>query len=107
MSNPWGIKLKKTGLVEHRINTEQSNLADLEKRQAEMAKNIEADREKKNIYEERQASLAVDAMTGQQERLGGRRKIRKTKVKKNKKLRKSRKSKKSKKSKRHTRGYKH
>lgn len=90
MSNPWGIKLKKTGLMEERLTSEQKDIANLENRQSEMAKNLETDREKSAIYSERQASLASDAMAGQQERLGGK----KRKSRRHKKQRKTRKSRK-------------
>lgn len=90
MSNPWGIKLKKTGLIEERLNKEQSALSGLESRQIEMMRNLETDKERKNVYDDRQSSLAADAMKGQQERLGGRRTKRRNKG--HKKTRKNRKS---------------
>ena len=75
MSNPWGIKLKKTGLNEQRLATEQKDVASIESRQTEMARNLATDTEKNAIYSDRQASLAADATYGQQERFetGGKR----------------------------------
>lgn len=91
MSNPWGIKLKKTGLNEQRLASEQKDIASLETRQTEMAKNLGLDKEKFSIYSDRQASLASDAMAGQQERLGGKRRTKRArKTKRNKRQRKSR-----------------
>ena len=36
MSNPWGVKLKKTGLNEQRLASEQSSINDLNQRQSEL-----------------------------------------------------------------------
>jgi hypothetical protein len=94
MSNPWkGIKLRKTGLNEERLTSEQKYIDRLEERQAEMANNLEADKDKIAVYNDRQASLASDAMAGQQERLGGKRRTRRARrTRRNKKHRKTRKS---------------
>ena len=89
MSNPWGVKLKKTGLNEDRLNAEQNNIKLLETRQNEMATNSFIDKEKKNIYEDRQGSLAANAKMGQQGILGGRRKRKSTKRRTNSKRRKT------------------
>lgn len=99
MSNPWGIKLKKTGLNEQRFASEQKDMASLETRQAEMVKNLETDKDKLSIYSDRQASLAADATYGQQQRFGGKRN-RKTK---RKRTRNTKKQKKHRKSRRHIR----
>jgi hypothetical protein len=99
MSNPWGVKLKKTGLNEQRSLQEQSDLNNLEDKQSDL-QNISSDNtSKKEKYNDRQASLAADAMIGQQGRLlgqGGKKKSRKHR-------KSSRRHKKHKKTRRHRR----
>jgi hypothetical protein len=89
-SNPWGVKLKKTGLNAQRSAAEEAAKMTLENKQSEMSANAALNKENENIYKERQASLAVDAMMGQQGRLGGKKKSRKHRSRRNKKSRKSR-----------------
>ena len=79
MSNPWGVKLRKTGLNDQRLASEQSGISSLENRQNELQDISSSNLSKQNMYEERQSSLAADAMAGQQGRLpgqGGKRKSR-------------------------------
>jgi hypothetical protein len=71
MSNPWGVKLKKTGLNEQRLASEQSSINDLNQRQSELQDVASSNDLKQNEYKDRQSSLAADAMAGQQERLPG------------------------------------
>ena len=69
MSNPWGIKLKKTGLIEKLLTEDQTNANKLEQRQLEL-KDISLNNLLKiNEYKERQSSLATDSMAGQQKRI--------------------------------------
>ncbi len=90
MSNPWGVTLKKTGLNAQRSAAEETAKMNLENKQSEMLANAALNRANKDIYEDRQASLAADAMMGQQGRLGGKKKSRKHRSRRNKKSRKSR-----------------
>lgn len=79
MSNPWGVSLKKTGLNQQRLSQEESSRANLEENQANLKQLASENTSKMGDYDERQASLAADAMAGQQGRLpgqGGRRKSR-------------------------------
>lgn len=71
MSNPWGVKLKKTGLNEQRVAADISSRNELENKQGELADLAAANLEKKETYEDRQEFLAVDAMAGQQGILPG------------------------------------
>lgn len=71
MSNPWGVKLRKTGLNDQRLASEQSSINDLEQRQNELQDVASSNLSKQSMYEDRQASLAADAMAGQQGRLSG------------------------------------
>ena len=94
MSNPWGVKLRKTGLNEIRSSAVADGLAKLESSQTSLQNAAQNNLSKMNEYKERQASLAADAMAGLQGKnntfgvLGGR---------------KSRKPKKSRRSKRRSR----
>jgi hypothetical protein len=72
MSNPWGVKLRKTGLNEQRSEFEQSRAADLERNQMAFKYNASENTSKIGEYKDRQASLASDAMYGQQGRIPGR-----------------------------------
>jgi hypothetical protein len=94
----WGIKLKSTGLNEKRLTKENDVLNQLQEKQQGLKNMSQENYVKKNIFDDRQGSLAADAMYGQQDRYnngGKRRKSRKTrKSKKTKKTRKSRKSRK-------------
>jgi hypothetical protein len=94
MSNPWGVKLRPSGL-KNRLDSEQSSISDLEQRQNELRDVASSNSAKQNMYEERQSSLAADAMAGQQGRLngqGGKKKSRKHKktTRKHRKHRKTR-----------------
>lgn len=93
MSNPWGNTLRKTGLNEQRLQQEQSGINDLQQRQGELQTVASENASKFGTYDDRQASLAADAMYGQQGRLdkGGKKKSRRHK----RKTRKSRKSRKA------------
>jgi hypothetical protein len=71
MSNPWNVNLKKTGLNEKRFSEEQYEKRNLENRQSELTSNAEFNKLNKNIYDERQGSLAASALMGQQGLLGG------------------------------------
>ena len=97
MINPWGVKLKKTGLNDQRLANEQSNINELNQRQSDLKNMALNNSSKLNNYNERQSSLAADAMAGQQGRLpgqGGKKKFRRnrktTRRHKNKKTRKTR-----------------
>ena len=90
MSNPWGVSLKKTGLNEQRSIADEKAKQNLEDRQSELVTNAALNKENKGIYNDRQASLAANAMMGQQGRLGGKKKSRKNRRHKSKKSRKSR-----------------
>ena len=79
MSNPWGVSLRKTGLNQQRLDSAQSQINELNERQGDLQQLSTTNMGKQNIYGDRQASLAADAMMGQQGRLpgqGGRRKSR-------------------------------
>jgi hypothetical protein len=93
MSNPWRVTLKKTGLNEKRTEAEENGKLDLENRQNELTSNALLNKTNKDIYDERQDSLAANAMMGKQDRLGGKKKSKKHRTRKNKKSRKYRKSK--------------
>jgi hypothetical protein len=71
MSNPWGVKLKKTGLTEQRVAADISSINELENNQSNLQMLASANSTKKQGYEDRQASLAADAMSGQQGMLPG------------------------------------
>lgn len=75
MSNPWGITLRKTGLNAERIEADKIAKENLENRQSELAANAALNKENKDNYYERQSSLGVSAMMGQQERLGLKREV--------------------------------
>ena len=69
MSNPWGMKLKKTGLIEKLLTEDQTNANKLEQRQLEL-KDISLNNLLKiNEYKERQSSLETDSMAGQQKKI--------------------------------------
>lgn len=93
MSINFGVKLKKTGLNEKRLIGEEDAKINLENRQSELESNAALNKANKDVYDDRQGSLAANAMMGQQGRLGGKKKTRKHK----------RKSRKSRKSRRHRR----
>jgi len=71
MSNPWVIKLKKTGFLEKHLETEKSNINKLEEKQLELRSEIIVNNSKLEGYKNRQSSLLVDAVSGQQEKLFG------------------------------------
>jgi len=99
MSFKWpGVQLKKTGLNEQRLVGEQDVKINLENRQSELASNAALNKANKDVYDDRQGSLAANAMMGQQGRIygqGGRLKRRKT--------RRHRKSRKNRRTRRHRR----
>jgi hypothetical protein len=66
MSNPWGIKLKQTGLIQKLLTEDQVNSDNLEKRQSELNEIALNNILKMNKFKEKQSSLAVDAMAGKQ-----------------------------------------
>jgi len=71
MSNHWVIKLRKTGFLEKHLDSEQIKINELEERQLEL-RIAEITNNAKNLeYKNRQDSLVVDAIAGQQERLPG------------------------------------
>lgn len=73
MNNPWGVKLRETGLNEMRLSKEQSRIANIEDSQSALKNIASENTAKKGEYNERQASLAADAMAGLQGRLPGQR----------------------------------
>jgi CII-binding regulator of phage lambda lysogenization HflD len=100
MSNPWGVTLKKTGLNQKRLDSAQSQIDELNQRQDELQQLSTTNMDKQNMYEDRQGSLAADAMMG----LQGRIPIKGGKFKKNsKRHRKSRKNRKTRKYRKHRR----
>jgi hypothetical protein len=97
MSNPWGVTLRKTGLNEQRLSSAQSQIDDLNRRQSDIQDLSMSNMGKQNIYEDRQGSLAADAMMGQQGRIpikGGKLKKKTRRYKKSRKSRKNRKTRK-------------
>ena len=68
MSNPFLVKLKKTGFLEKHLETEKSSINELENKQYELRGAAIINASKVEEYKNRQGSLAVDAMLGQQER---------------------------------------
>lgn len=68
MSNPFLVKLKKTGFLEKRLESEKSSINELENKQYELRNAAIINAAKIEEYKNRKASLAVDAMFGQQER---------------------------------------
>jgi hypothetical protein len=66
MSNPWGIKLKQTGLIQKLSSEDQINIDNLEKRQEELNQLALNNLVKMNNFKEKQSSLAADAMAGKQ-----------------------------------------
>lgn len=101
MSNQWGVKLRKTGLNEQRLNQEELNRLNLEQNQSSLGDLSRENNLKMEDYDERQGSLAASAMMGQQGRLNG--------GKKNSRRHRKRSSRKQRKTKRHhkTKGRKH
>ena len=71
MSNPWATKLKKTGFLEKHLETEKSSINELEKKQLELRRAIILNNSKLEEYKNRQCSIAVDAVLGQQYKLTG------------------------------------
>lgn len=91
MSNPWGVSLRKTGLNQQRLDSAQSQINSLNERQSDLQQLSATNMNKQNMYEDRQGSLAADAMMGQQERLysqGG--KLKRRKSRRHRKSRKQR-----------------
>jgi hypothetical protein len=71
MSNPWAIKLKKTGFLEKHLETEKSKIIELEERQLELRTAEITNNVKNKEYKDRQESMVVNAIAGQQEKLPG------------------------------------
>ena len=90
MSNPWGVQLKKTGLNEKRNLEQETAKLNLENRQGELVANAALNKENKDVYDDRQGSLAASAMMGKQGRLGGRKRTKKNKKRKHRKSRRNR-----------------
>ena len=65
MSNPWAIKLKKTGFLEKHLETEKSSITQLEEKQLELRSAAIINNSKLEEYKNRQSSLAFDAISGQ------------------------------------------
>ena len=71
MSNPWTIKLKKTGLNDIRAANEKNALDDLEGRQSDLANISKENEEKLGNYESRQSEIQGDAiLNGQNKEIG-------------------------------------
>ena len=66
MSNPWTIKLKKTGILEKRLELEESSKNGVEGKQCELRIAAIINATKLEEYKNRQASLTVDAMSVKQ-----------------------------------------
>ena len=66
MINPWKINLRKTNLNEKRLTEEQLYVIDLEQNQMAFKDILLENASKIGEYKDRQASLAADAMSGQQ-----------------------------------------
>jgi len=71
MSNPWTIKLKKTGFLEKHLETEKSKINELEERQLELRTAEITNNVKIQEYKNRQEAMVVNAIAGQQEKLPG------------------------------------
>lgn len=77
-NNSWSKNLRKTGLNEQRINNDQTSIDNLNQRQNELNNSASNNIYKMGKYEDRQSSLAADAMYGKQGRYntGGKKKSR-------------------------------
>jgi hypothetical protein len=71
MSNPWVIKLKKTGFLEKHLESEQSKINELEEKQLELRRAEIVNNAKIQEYKDRQESMVVNSLLGQQEKLPG------------------------------------
>jgi hypothetical protein len=71
MSNPWTIKLKKTGFLEKHLEAEKSKITELEERQLELRTAEITNNVKFQEYKNRQETMVVNAIAGQQEKLPG------------------------------------
>jgi hypothetical protein len=71
MSNPWVIKLKKTGFLEKHLESEQSKINELEEKQVELRRAEIVNNAKIQEYKDRQESMVVNSLLGQQEKLPG------------------------------------
>jgi len=71
MSNPWVIKLKKTGFLEKHLETEKSKINELEDRQLELRTAEITNNVKIQEYKNRQEAMVANAIAGQQEKLPG------------------------------------
>jgi hypothetical protein len=88
---PWTVSLRKTGYNEKRITDENNKIQSINDDQDKINDLKNINREKKDMFDDRQASKSVDAMMGKQGRLGGKsKKNRKRKTRKNRKSKKRR-----------------
>jgi hypothetical protein len=71
MSNHWVIKLKKTGFLEKHLESEQSKINELEEKQLELRRAEIVNNAKIQEYKDRQESMVVNSLLGQQEKLPG------------------------------------
>jgi hypothetical protein len=71
MSNPWVIKLKKTGFLEKHLESEQFKINELEEKQVELRRAEIVNNAKIQEYKDRQESMVVNSLLGQQEKLPG------------------------------------
>jgi len=69
MSNPWVIKLKKTGFLEKHLESEQLKINELEEKQVELRRVEIVNNTKIQEYKDRQESMVVNSLLGQQEKL--------------------------------------
>lgn len=59
MSNPWAIKLKKTGFLEKHLETEKTNINELEEKQLELRISMIVNISKLEEYKNSKSALAV------------------------------------------------
>lgn len=64
MSNHLAIKLKKTGFLEKYLETEKSNINQLEEKQLELRISMIVNISKLEEYKNSKSALAVDAISG-------------------------------------------
>jgi hypothetical protein len=69
MSNPWSIKLKKTGFLEKHLESEEASISELEVKQVELRSAAIVNNLKLEEYKKRISSIVVDTMSGQQGKL--------------------------------------
>lgn len=59
MRNPWAIKLKKTGFLEKHLETEKTNINELEEKQLELRISMIVNISKLEEYKNSKSALAV------------------------------------------------